>query len=260
MFSDAARTFFASKGWVRKALIGTLISLIPYVGAFVIYGYGLELNRRVAWGTSDELPEWDSFSVYLKRGFFGFLVAMVYSLPATLITSVLAGLLSLAFGAGIYGGASMAVFFALFMVGIVVLLLLGSAAVMPFMYSGLIHYNLYDALGQGLAFKAVWARMKENRSLLMSTTWRTIGYMTAVTLLIFVGMTPYFLFLGTIITDPRMAADPTGALGYLGLQAVFAIAYPFVMFGSFIGSQMVWIMWGRYAREAYGLAGAPTQG
>jgi len=258
MFRDAARTFFASKGWVRKSVLGTLISLTPYVGAFVIYGYGLELNRRVAWATSEELPDWDQFTVYLKRGFFGFLVAMVYSLPASLVMSLLTVPLSLAIGVGVADGAHIAAFFGLFMVGIVFVMLLGSAAVMPFMYSGLIEYNLYDSIGQGLRVGAVWARMKANRASLTAVAWRTVAYMSTITLLVFAGMTPYFLFVGSIMANPS-APDPTAALGYLGLQAVFALAYPFLMFGSFVVNQIVWIMWGRYAREAYRLAESPVQ-
>jgi Protein of unknown function (DUF4013) len=258
MFRDAARTFFASKGWVKKALLGTLISLIPYVGTFVVYGYGLELQRRVAWDTSRELPDWSPFSTYLKRGFFGFIVAVVYSLPASLITGVLAVPLSLALGFGTAAGGDVAAFFILFMVGFVVLLLLGTAAVVPFMYSGLIEYNLHDNVGTGLQFRTVWARMKANRAALLAVTWRTIAYMSTVTLLVYAGMTPYFVFIAKIVANPA-APDANAALGYLGLQALFALAYPFLMFASFVVNQMVWIMWGRYARAAYRLAESPVQ-
>lgn len=262
MFRDAARTFFASKGWVRKSVLGTLIALIPYVGAFVIYGYGLELNRRVAWATSEELPEWDQFTVYLKRGFFGFLVAMVYSLPASVVTSVLAVPLSIAIGMGAANGTSIAGLFIAFMVGLVVLMLATSAAILPFMYSGMINYNLYDTLGKGFAFSEVWTRMKTDRPRLAAVTWRTVVYTLVVTLLVFLVMAPYFAFITSMISvigQPRLAADPTGTFGFLGLQAVFALAYPFIAFGSFVANQIVWIMWGRYAREAYRLAEGPLQ-
>jgi hypothetical protein len=258
MFRDAARTFFASKDWVKKAALGTLISLIPYVGTFVVYGYGLELQRRVAWATSGELPDWGPFSDYLKRGFFGFLVAMVYSLPASLVVSLLTVPLSLAIGVGVADSAHIAAFFGSFMIGFLFVTLLGSAAVMPFMYSGLIEYNLYDNIGQGLRVGAVWARMKANRASLTAVTWRTVAYASTITLLVFAGMTPYFLLVGSIMSNPS-ATDPTAAIGYLGLQAVFAIAYPLLMFGSFVANQIVWIMWGRYAREAYRLADPSPQ-
>jgi hypothetical protein len=262
MFRDAARTFFASKGWVRKSVLGTLIALIPYVGAFVIYGYGLELNRRVAWATSEDLPDWDQFAVYLKRGFFGYLVAVIYSLPASLITSLLAVPLTIAFGMGANGGASIVAFFIALMVGLVALLLVSSAAVLPFMYSGVINYNLYDTLGKGFAFSEVWARMKANRPRLAAVTWRTVAYTLVITLLVFLVMAPYFAFvvsMMSVIGQPRPVADPNLTLGLLGLQAVFALAYPFIAFGSFVLNQIVWIMWGRYAREAYRLAESPVQ-
>jgi hypothetical protein len=243
-------------------VLGTLISLIPYVGAFVIYGYGLELNRRVAWATSEELPDWDQFTMYLKRGFFGYLVAMVYSLPASVITSLLAVPLTIAFGMGANSGTSIVAFFIAFMVGLVVLLLATSAAILPFTYSGVINYNLYDTLGKGFAFSEVWTRMKANRPRLAAVTWRTVVYSVVVTLLVFLVMAPYFAFvvsMMSVIGQPRLAADPNGALGLLGLQGVFALAYPFLMFGSFVVNQIVWIMWGRYARESYRLAESPVQ-
>jgi hypothetical protein len=130
--------------------------------------------------------------------------------------------------------------------------------VMPFMYSGMTNYNLYDSLGKGFEFSAVWAHMKANRASLLAVTWRTVAYMSAITLLIFAGMGPYFLFIASVVADPG-AVGPNVALGYLGLQAVFALAYPFMMFASFVVNQIVWIMWGRYAREAYQLAESPVQ-
>lgn len=259
MLRDAARTFFANKGWVKKALLGTLIALIPYVGAMVVYGYGLEMNRRVAWATSDELPDWGPFTTYLKRGFFGFLVAMVYSLPASVITSLLIAPLSLIVAAGAGTGTNIGVFFGVFMVATVVVLLVATAVVVPFTYSGMVNYNLYDSLGKGFEFASVWARMKANRPRLVTATWWTIAITTAITLLIFVGMTPYYVFIATMISNPGASTDPAPALGLLAIQGVLALFYPLLMFGSFVVNQIVWIMWGRYAREAYALEQSPAQ-
>jgi len=85
--------------WIKKTLIGAALMLIPVIGGWVVSGYSLDIARRVAVGESPLMPEWDDFGKYLKLGFFGAVVSLVYALPLI----VLGGLFALPFiGAALF--------------------------------------------------------------------------------------------------------------------------------------------------------------
>jgi len=75
---------FKDAEWVKKILIGGLITLIPFIGSFVAFGYAIEVVRR-AYQNDDTLPEWDDFGGYLTRGFLGWVGALVWAIPLILI-------------------------------------------------------------------------------------------------------------------------------------------------------------------------------
>src|SRR3990172_4870815 len=67
--------------WLKKWLIMAFVPLIPVVGGFLVLGYMVEIMRRVIKGETPVLPEWTDFGEYLKKGFMGFVVALVYAFP-----------------------------------------------------------------------------------------------------------------------------------------------------------------------------------
>ncbi|HLB47072.1 MAG TPA: DUF4013 domain-containing protein [Anaerolineales bacterium] len=71
--------------WLKKWLIMAFVPLIPVVGGFLVLGYMVEIMRRVIKGETPVLPEWTDFGEYLKKGFMGFVVALVYALPVILL-------------------------------------------------------------------------------------------------------------------------------------------------------------------------------
>ena len=71
--------------WLKKWLIMAFIPLIPVVGGFLVLGYMVEIMRRVIKGETPVLPEWTDFGEYLKKGFMGFVVALVYALPVIIL-------------------------------------------------------------------------------------------------------------------------------------------------------------------------------
>lgn len=75
---------FKDPEWVKKILIGGLITLIPLIGAFVAFGYAIEVVRR-AYQNEDALPAWDDFGGYLTRGFIGWLGALIWAIPLVII-------------------------------------------------------------------------------------------------------------------------------------------------------------------------------
>ncbi len=100
---DIGRAFsfvFEDSEWVKKVLLGGLISLIPIVGGFVVYGYMLEIVKRIATGSEEELPEWDDFGGYLTRGFLFAVGLFIWFLPVIVLISCVA------IGIAMLGGAS----------------------------------------------------------------------------------------------------------------------------------------------------------
>ncbi len=81
---DFARAFsfvFEDKDWLTKILIGAVVLLIPLVGIIIVFGWGLEVTRRVIAGEQPELPDWSNFGTYVGNGFKALVVILVYGLP-----------------------------------------------------------------------------------------------------------------------------------------------------------------------------------
>lgn len=67
--------------WIKKILIGGLISLIPIVN-FAMIGYVVELMRRVAEDHAEPLPDWgEDFGMYFTDGLKVFVGILIYELP-----------------------------------------------------------------------------------------------------------------------------------------------------------------------------------
>lgn len=85
---DIGRAFsfvFDDEDWVKKVLVGGLLSLIPVVGGFIVYGYMLEIARRVYLSSTEPLPQWDDIGGYLARGFLFVVAVFVWFLPVILL-------------------------------------------------------------------------------------------------------------------------------------------------------------------------------
>jgi len=77
---------FEDPDWIKKLLIGALITLIPIIGGIVVLGWGLEITRRVIHKESPLLPDWSDFGGYLVKGLQAFVIAFVYMLPIILVS------------------------------------------------------------------------------------------------------------------------------------------------------------------------------
>lgn len=67
--------------WIKKVAIGGLISLIPIVGSFVLYGYALRILRNVVNAVEQPLPEWNDFGGDLVNGFLAAVGVFLWGLP-----------------------------------------------------------------------------------------------------------------------------------------------------------------------------------
>lgn len=78
--------------WLKKILINGLIMLIPVVGAMYLFGWAMEIGRRIAnYEEPVRLPELE-FGRYLGLGFKAFVVMFVYTLPVMFMAIPLGGL------------------------------------------------------------------------------------------------------------------------------------------------------------------------
>lgn len=84
-FAKAFTFVFDDPDWLKKVAINALIGLIPIVGALYLFGWGLEVARRVATRSAVPLPDVD-FGTFLGHGFKALVVSFVYSVPILIIT------------------------------------------------------------------------------------------------------------------------------------------------------------------------------
>ncbi|MGQ9503240.1 MAG: DUF4013 domain-containing protein [Anaerolineae bacterium] len=75
---------FQDRDWLKKILIGGVITLIPIVN-FAALGYVVQVVRNVRDGQDLPLPEWDQFGEYFVSGLYLFLVYLVYALPVIVL-------------------------------------------------------------------------------------------------------------------------------------------------------------------------------
>ncbi|MGI6259795.1 MAG: DUF4013 domain-containing protein [Anaerolineaceae bacterium] len=87
-FGKSFTYIFDDPQWFDKLLIPILVSLIPLVGSFAVLGYILRTIANVARGEAYPLPRF-SFGEDLGRGFRYFLVQLVWSIPALIMSGLL---------------------------------------------------------------------------------------------------------------------------------------------------------------------------
>ena len=75
---------FKDQDWPQKILLASLVSLIPVFGWFVVFGWSLEITRRVILDDPQPLPRLDFINDFV-RGLKGLVLNVVYSLPALVV-------------------------------------------------------------------------------------------------------------------------------------------------------------------------------
>ena len=88
---DVGRAFgflFQDPRWVTKLLVAALMLVIPIFGWLVLFGYAMRITRQVAGGTDLPLPAWDDLGGLFVEGLKAFGVAFVWSLPASILSSI----------------------------------------------------------------------------------------------------------------------------------------------------------------------------
>jgi hypothetical protein len=81
---------FEDEEWIKKLLLGALITLIPIFGQFALMGYIVAIIRNVLAGSYRPLPEWENLGEYFKDGLMVWIAGLVYSLPLILLSCFIA--------------------------------------------------------------------------------------------------------------------------------------------------------------------------
>ena len=77
----------------KKLGIGALMYMIPIVNIVTIFfssGYGLEC-AKTSMKKKYKMPEWDDWGNLWIKGFLGFLIGLVYSIPLAIIAALVVG-------------------------------------------------------------------------------------------------------------------------------------------------------------------------
>lgn len=154
--------------WLSKLGFGSLLlfsaAIIPFVGRISLAGWCAVIVRRAVAGQDDRLPRLDLDFDYIGKlfgtGFKGFLVALIWGLPAgvAIFAMVMLGYFGMAFGvvaAGRAGGEEAALgVMCCFGAGIPALFLLATLLGLPAQMA-MVRAELADDMGKGLELGAV---------------------------------------------------------------------------------------------------------
>jgi hypothetical protein len=157
---DIGRAFtfvFDDEDWIKKILIGGIVTIIPIVN-FIAIGYGLRVLRNVARGDAKPLPEWDDWGGDFVKGAMVFVAGIIYALPIivlSIISAIITAIASDAFGeVGGIGG--------LCILGVNCLNVLWAIAMALWMPAATIRYARSEQFGAFFEFSEIWALISNN--------------------------------------------------------------------------------------------------
>jgi hypothetical protein len=148
---------FDDENWIKKILIGGIVTIIPVVN-LIAAGYGLRALRNVARGEEKPLPEWDDWGGDFVRGLMIAIAGVIYALPVILLSGV--GAIIGAISSDQYGnlsGVGATCFF-----GVQCLSVLWGIAMALWMPAATIQYATTDEFGAFFRFGEIWALISGN--------------------------------------------------------------------------------------------------
>ena len=159
---DIGRSFtymFEDQDWIKKILIGGVVSLIPIV-QFAALGYFIEALRNTAEGRELPLPEWDDFGGKFMKGLIVVIAVFLYLLPIIFVMGVILGVATVIAGSLDNDAAETVAIICplignclVFVYGILVMLILPAAV---------IQYALTEKFGAFFRFGDMMALIKAN--------------------------------------------------------------------------------------------------
>lgn len=225
-FSAAWRDVRESHGWFRKVLLLALLMFIPVFGWIVSVGYLLGWARDIAWGVRAPLPASifgnEDGNLY-SRGFFAWVIQLVFMLLLWVAFSVLSGISSmgavgLASLGHIDGGFSFAAVFASFGFALIVLamsvVLVGLVAL--FIWIGWLRMSIYGRLSAGFQIGRIWAMLRHDTGgiLRIFGMFLVVNIVTIVILFFMALLVGILLTLGMVATFEylRTSGNPSAMM------------------------------------------------
>lgn len=86
-FGLAFSFVFQDEEWIKKVLIASVMVLIPVVGWLAVFGWSLEITKRVIAGDKVPLPPWDDFGGIFTLGLKALIVGVVFSIPSFILVT-----------------------------------------------------------------------------------------------------------------------------------------------------------------------------
>jgi len=158
-FGQAFTFVFDDEDWIKKIGIGGLLSLIPIIGWFLVFGWGVEITKRVISKDAEVLPDWEDFGGFLTRGFLAFVVAFVYMLPVTILSGCSGGLSALAQS---YGEDAMVQAAWVVTSCISCLTFIYSIAAYLILPAAIANYAVTNELGEAFKLGEIYAMVRDN--------------------------------------------------------------------------------------------------
>lgn len=188
---------FQGPDWANRFIVGSALLLagwvVPLLPVFFVYGYAVEIMRRVIRGEEPELPPWQDWGRLFKDGARAFAVAFVYLLPGTIfyfggIGFYYISFLVMAFRqqeppVGLFF-LSLAALFLGFFVGSLLYLLGGVP--LP---AAMAHFVSEDRLAAAFHIRRWWAVLRQRRWEYLAAWFLLLGIAVAAYMLL---MLPYY--------------------------------------------------------------------
>lgn len=257
---DAFARIKRDPAWKRKVGTGLLITLIPYLGAFVVSGWALDYQRAVAWDTDEGLPEWGDWFDRGKDGFLAILPGYVYTLVSSLaltIPGIAVGAVSLAVliagsGSGEPTPSALALSVAVLLGGTVLFSAAWSVVMVPFIQVPAARYALYRDLSMAFRWTTTWRQVKAG-----GATFRQAWRFSALYVVCVGFIAQLWAFAN--IAGPLFAlssGETTAGLVYLATWAAYPLIYLAASLIAVPALLLQAVLWGLWAREAYALGDA----
>jgi hypothetical protein len=156
---------FDDPDWVKKVLLGGVITLVPILN-FAASGYSLEVTRRVINNDPHPLPEWDDIGGKLVKGLLYTVISFVYALPILLLACLMqVGIMALG---GAASSSSRSSSDALGGTAAIVSICFGCLILLYSVFMGVVlpaaigNYAAKDQLGAAFRFGEVFALVQKN--------------------------------------------------------------------------------------------------
>ena len=145
--------------WIKKVVIGAVLSIIPIVN-FISIGYVMEFLKNII-DSKEELPEWDGFGGKFVKG----LVAVVIYIIYMLVPMIIAAIFGFSSAMSMAGGSDAAVAGGIVGFGITMLIIILLALIIGFIIPmAYVNYVAYGEFGAAFRFSEILGKIKDNFS------------------------------------------------------------------------------------------------